>query len=213
MKPELLLIGGGGHCKSVIDIIEQENSYTIAGIIDEAKLIGQKVLGYDIIGCDENLIELFNQFKYALVTVGQIKSPEIRIKLFSQLHSIGYVVPAIVSPRAYVSRHATIGKGTVIMHNAMVNANAIIGDNCIINTKAIVEHDTTIENHCHLSTGATLNGNVSVDVGSFIGSGSVIKEGVAIGKECLVGMGLTVRHNLSDHTRFTGQDIYKKDSK
>lgn len=204
MKPQLLLIGGGGHCKSVIDIIEQENSYTIAGIIDEAKLIGQKVLGYDIIGCDEHLIALFNQFKYALVTVGQIKSPETRIKLFSQLQTIGYEAPTIISPRAYISMHATIGKGTVIMHDALINANAIIGDNCIINTKATVEHDTTLENHCHLSTGAILNGNVSVGVGSFIGSGTVIKESIVLGKDCLVGMGLTVRHNLSDHTRFTG---------
>jgi sugar O-acyltransferase (sialic acid O-acetyltransferase NeuD family) len=189
MKPQILLIGGGGHCKSVIDIIEQATHYDIAGIIDQKEYIGQKILGYEIIGCDDDLEKLFTQFKYAMVTVGQIKSPDLRIKLFNQLQSIGYETPPIISPRAYVSKHASIGKGTVIMHDALVNANAKVGENCIINTKALIEHDSIIEDHCHISTGAIVNGGTIINQKTFFGSNAVSKEYTAIEKESFIKAG------------------------
>ena len=193
MKPQLLLVGGGGHCKSVIDVIEQENQYIIAGIIDQKEFLGQKVLGYEIIGCDDNLSELFQKIKYAFVTVGQIKSPELRIRLFTQLNTIGFEIPSILSPRAYVSKYATIGRGTIVMHDALINANAKIGDNCIINTKALVEHDAIIADHCHISTGAILNGGVVVKQRSFFGSGAVSKEYITIAENSFIKAGCVVK--------------------
>ncbi len=189
MKPQILLIGGGGHCKSVIDIIEQATHYTIAGIIDQKEYLGQKILGYEIIGCDDDLEKLFTQFKYAMVTVGQIKSPDLRIKLFNQLQSIGYEIPPIISPRAYVSKHASIGKGTVIMHDALVNANAKVGENCIINTKALIEHDSIIEDHCHISTGAIINGGTLIHQGTFFGSNAISKEAIVIHERSFIKAG------------------------
>lgn len=189
MKPKLLLIGGGGHCRSAIDVIEQENRYSIAGIIDKKELIGQKIFGYEIIGSDDNLNDLFHSFKYAIVTVGQIKSPNIRIKLFNHLKSIGFTIPFIVSPRAYVSKHAFIGEGSIIMHNALINANATIGDNCIINTKALIEHDCIIEDHCHISTGAIVNGETVIKRGTFFGSNAVSKEVTLIKERSFIKAG------------------------
>lgn len=189
MKPKILLIGGGGHCKSVIDIIEQNGIYDIGGIIDQETLVGQKVLGYEIIGCDHDLTELFQRFHYAIVTTGQIKSPDLRIKLFSHLHAIGFITPSIISPRAYVSKHATIGEGTIVMHDALINAKAIVGKNCIINTKALIEHDTTIGDHCHISTGAILNGGTIVADETFIGSNAVSKEYTNIEKRSFIKAG------------------------
>lgn len=176
MKPKILLIGGGGHCRSVIDVIEMEGSFTIAGIIDQKELLGQKVLGYDIIGCDDDLEALFARFKYAIITVGQIQSPDVRIKLFNRLTSIGFKMPLIISPMAYVSKHATVENGTIVMHNALINANASVGKNCIINTKALIEHDSIIGDHCHISTGAILNGGTVTAQGTFFGSNAVSKE-------------------------------------
>ncbi|MCK4441190.1 MAG: acetyltransferase, partial [Sulfurovaceae bacterium] len=150
MKKEILLIGGGGHCKSVIDVIEQENKYTIAGIIDKKELLGQEVLGYKVIGCDDDLEKLFQKYKYALVTVGQIKSNSLRVKIFNVLKKIGYKLPVIISSLAYVSKHSKIEEGTVVLHHALVNANVNIGINCIINTKALIEHDAVIKEHCHI---------------------------------------------------------------
>lgn len=189
MKPQILLIGGGGHCKSVIDIIEQATHYDIAGIIDQKEYIGQKILGYEIIGCDDDLEKLFAQFKYAMVTVGQIKSPDLRIKLFNQLQSIGYEIPPVISSRAYVSKHASIGEGTVIMHDALVNANAKVGKNCIINTKALIEHDSIIEDHCHISTGAIINGGTLIHQGTFFGSNAISKEAIAIHERSFIKAG------------------------
>jgi len=181
-KPKILLIGGGGHCKSVIDIIEQEDRYTIAGIIDKKELIGTKVLDYTIIGCDDDLEQLFLQYKYAIVTIGHIKTNQLRIKLFNTLQNIGYTIPTIISPLAYISKYAFIDKGTVIHHQALINANAKIGKNCIINSKALIEHDVVIEDNCHISTGAIINGGVVVSENIFVGSNATTKEYITINK-------------------------------
>jgi len=173
---EILLIGGGGHCKSVIDVIEQEGKYKIAGIIDKKELMGQEVLGYNVIGCDDDLKKLFTKYKYALVTVGQIKSNHLRIKLFTLLKEIGYELPVVISPLAYVSKHAKIEEGTVVFHHALVNAGAKVGINCIVNSKALIEHDATIEDHCHISTATVINGGVVVKENTFVGSNTTSKE-------------------------------------
>ncbi|WP_067177476.1 NeuD/PglB/VioB family sugar acetyltransferase [Sulfurospirillum sp. UCH001] len=176
MKKKILLIGGGGHCKSVIDVIEQENRFEIAGIIDKKELIGHDVLGYKIVGSDEDLNHLRQHYHYAFITVGQINSPEIRIELFEMLKCLGYELPVVISPLAYVSKHGHISEGSIVMHHALVNASAHIGKNCIINTKALVEHDAIIEDHCHISTGAILNGGAHVKAGTFYGSNVTCKE-------------------------------------
>jgi sugar O-acyltransferase (sialic acid O-acetyltransferase NeuD family) len=172
----VLLLGGGGHCKSVIDVIEQERKYSIAGIIDKKELIGTSVLGYEVIGCDDDLQELFKKFQHAVITVGHVKSNAIRVKLFTLLKEIGYALPVVVSPLAYVSKRASVDEGTVIMHHALLNACAKVGKNCIINTKALCEHDCVIENHTHVSTGAIVNGGAIVKANSFVGSSSVVVE-------------------------------------
>ena len=188
----IILIGGGGHCKSVIDVIEQEGRFEIAGIIDKPELLGSDVLGYSVIGSDYDLDNLVKKYQYALITVGQIKTPELRIKLFNLAIKAGFVLPNIISPNAYVSRHSSIGNGTVVMHNAIINPSASIGDNCIINSKALIEHDCLISKHCHISTNATINGGVTVESGCFIGSGAITKESITIGKNSFIKAGSLV---------------------
>jgi len=176
MMEKILLIGGGGHCKSVIDVIEQENKFTISGIIDKKELLGTKVLNYDVIGSDDDLYRLFNDYKYAFITIGQLESNLARIKLFNKLKEIGFILPIIKSPLSYVSQHSIIDEGTIIMHHAVVNADVKIGKNCIINTKALIEHDSIIENNCHISTASVLNGGVRIEENTFFGSNATSKE-------------------------------------
>jgi sugar O-acyltransferase (sialic acid O-acetyltransferase NeuD family) len=190
---DIVLIGGGGHCKAVIDVIEQENRFNIIGIIDKPELFGKNVLGYPIIGNDSELNDLVKQCKNALITIGQIRISLPRIRLFDTALKLGFTLPSVVSPRAYVSQYASIGKGSVIMHDVIVNANAKIGNNCIINTKSIVEHDSNIGNHCHISTGAVINGDVVVGNGSFIGSGAVTKEGVRLNNNFFAKAGSVIK--------------------
>lgn len=85
MKEKIVLIGGGGHCHSVIDVIEQENKYEIMGIVDTKENIGKKVLDYEIIACDDDLKTIFQTCKNALITVGQIESNKIRVKIYNNL--------------------------------------------------------------------------------------------------------------------------------
>ena len=179
-KEKIVLIGGGGHCRSVIDVLELEDKYEIAGIIDKKELLGQDVLGYKVIGCDDDLEKLFKKYKNAVVTVGQIQSNALRVKLFNKLKNIGYKLPTIISPLAYISKHSTVGDGTIVMHQALINSNVTIGENCIINSKALIEHDCLVEDSCHISTASVLNGGVIVKEGAFFGSNATSKEGVKL---------------------------------
>jgi len=180
MKEKIVLIGGGGHCRSVIDVIELTDKYEIIGIIDTKENIGKKVLDYTNIGCDDDLETIFETCQNAIITVGHIKSNDLRLKLFKKVKQIGFNLPVIISPIAYVSKHSFIDKGTIIMHHALINANVKIGKNCIINSKALVEHDVIIEDNCHISTASVLNGGVVVKENSFFGSNSVSKEYIEI---------------------------------
>lgn len=179
-KPGLLLIGGGGHCHSVIDVIEQEGRYQIVGIVDNAENLGKQVLGYPAIATDEQLPELYGKCQHAIVTVGQIKTNALRVRLYQQLKKIGYQLPVIVSPLAYVSKHAQVGEGTVVMHHALVNANAIVGRNCIINSKSLIEHDAHIHDHCHIATASVINGGVVVEANTFVGSNATSVQGCTL---------------------------------
>jgi len=189
---KIVLIGGGGHCKSVLDVIEQEGRFEIAGIVDKPEFLGSNVSGYPIIGSDSDLGDLSKKYQYALITVGQIKSSSLRIKLFNKAIEAGFIMPNIISPSAYVSKHAIIGKGTVVMHNALINSNATIGDNCIINSKALIEHDCLISEHCHISTSTTINGGVTVKPRCFIGSGAITKESITISENSFIKAGSLV---------------------
>ena len=180
MKEKIILIGGGGHCHSVIDVIEQEDKYEIIGIVDKKELIGNDILGYKIIGSDDDLETIFKTCKNAIITVGQIESNTVRVKLFNKLKEIGFTLPIIISPLAYVSKHSFIDEGTIIMHQSLVNANVKIGKNCIINTKALIEHDVTIEDNCHISTASVLNGAVLVKANTFFGSNATSKQCIEI---------------------------------
>lgn len=196
MKPNIILVGGGGHCKSCIDVIEQEGRFDIAGIIDLPEKLYQKTLGYPVIGVDDDLPQIASEYDYFLITLGQIKSPDKRIALFDKIKSLGGTFPVIISPLAYVSSYATVEEGAIVMHKALVNAGAAIGKNCIVNTKALIEHDALVRDHCHIATNAVINGGCTVGEGSFMGSMSMVRECVIIGGRHVVGGGVCVMQDL-----------------
>jgi len=198
----IILIGGGGHCRSCIDVIEQEGRFTIAGIVERKSGPTEKVLGYPVIGCDDDLFQLRQKYENALVTIGQIYTAEPRVKLFLILKELKFKIPLIASPHAYVSNHAQIGEGTIVMHHTLVNAGAKIGMNCILNSKALVEHGAVVENNCHLATGSIINGEVSIGSGAFVGSGSVIRERIQIGKNSVIAARSIVIEDLPDSSFF-----------
>lgn len=201
MQEPIILIGAGGHAKACIDVIEQEGRFSIIGLVGQEHEVDSKILGYSVIGTDSDLPALFSKSKNAIVTIGQIKDPQPRMRLFESLNQNGFTLPNIISPIAYVSSHATIGVGTIVMHGAIVNAGANVERNCIINSKALIEHDVVINDHCHISTGVILNGAVHIGARTFIGSGSEIHQCVNIGEQCIIGMGQQVFADCETETR------------
>lgn len=186
---KIFLIGAGGHCHSCIDVIEQGKIFKIEGIFDVNENVGKKIFDYDIIGTDDEIIKYIKSDNYFLITVGQIKNIEPRIRIYKLLKSLNAQIATVVSPRAHVSLRAKIGEGTIVLHDALVNAGATVGVNCIINTKSLIEHDAIIEDHCHISTATIINGNCIVETQSFVGSNAVLKEGVIVKKGTLIPAG------------------------
>ena len=203
----LILVGGGGHCKSVIDVAEN-SGWTILGILDLVENVGKKVLGYTVIGTDD-LIPEFVHEAYFLVTVGQIKKIELRIKLHEKILSAGGKLATVIASDAHVSKHSDVDKGTVIMHKAVVNTGTKIGMGCIINTLANIEHDTIIGNYCHISTGAMVNGDCCIGHETFIGSGAVVSNGVSIAGQCIVAGASFVRKSIVRSGMYAGNPAVK----
>jgi sugar O-acyltransferase (sialic acid O-acetyltransferase NeuD family) len=198
----LILIGGGGHCKSVIDVIEKEGKYSIIGILDVKELIGTNVSGYKVIGTDDDIEIMLNRGCEFLITVGQIKSPSIRIKIYQKLKVLNATLANVYSPTAQVSEYSKIGFGSVIMHQAIVNAGTYIGSNCIINTKALIEHDCKLGDNCHISTGAIINGDCIIHNECFIGSNSVISNGINVAAGSIIGAGSVIINNITEEKSY-----------
>jgi len=193
---ELILIGGGGHCRSCIDVIEAEGKYKIAGIVDRPGGNSNPVLGYKVLGDDDDLDELFKKYPFALITVGQIKNSDLRVQLYMKTQKIGFELPTVISPRAYVSSYASLGAGTIVMHDALVNAGTKVGSNCILNTKSLVEHDAIVEDHCHVSTGSIVNGGAIVRSRTFVGSNAMLRENIEIGGKNIIQGGAVVLQTI-----------------
>jgi sugar O-acyltransferase (sialic acid O-acetyltransferase NeuD family) len=206
-KKPLILIGGGGHCKSCIDVIEATGAWEIKGILDQSFRKGPLVLDYPVIGTDEEIDKLIALDNYFLVTVGQIKSAAIRKKIFSTLKLKNAKIATIISPKATVSKFAVVGAGTIIHHNCLVNAGAHIGENNIINTASIIEHDAQVGSNNHISTGAILNGNVNLGDDCFIGSGTVIINGISIADNVVIGAGSLVIKNIEESGTYAGVPV------
>ena len=191
----ILLVGAGGHARACIDVIEQEGRFVVKGLVGFPKEVGSAILNSSVLGTEEDLSTLLGHCSNAIIAVGQIKTPDPRIRLFNLLQQSNCVLPTIVSPQAYVSPHANLEAGTIVMHGAVINAGAVVGKNCIINSQSLIEHDVIIADHCHIATAATINGEVSIGTGTFIGSNSSVKQGVSIGGRCVIGMGQQVLAN------------------
>lgn len=161
-KRNIYLVGGGGHCVSCIDVIESTNAFEIKGIFDTQENVGQNVLGYPIVGTDVDIEKYISEENLFLITLGQIRSAQAREKIANQIGLLKGQFATVVSSRAYVSRHAKIGYGTIVMHDARV------------------------KDFCHVLTGAIINGTATIEAGTFVGSGAVVKHSVNVPEKSLI---------------------------
>ena len=192
---DLILVGGGGHCKSVMDVAESAG-FHILGVLDRPEFVGKDVLDYRVVGTDEDIPKYVSKAEF-IITIGFIKNPNVRIRLFNQIKSDGGKLATIVASTAYVSKYAQLGEGTVVMHKAFVNADCKIGSNAIINTLANIEHDCVVGDNAHISTGVMVNGGCNIGRNVFIGSHSVVANCVSVCDNVIVGAGSFVRKSIT----------------
>lgn len=202
MTKPLILVGGGGHCKSVIDVAESTRR-EILGILDLPELLGTDILGYRVIGSDADVARYADKAEF-VVTLGFIKNPNLRISLHENIVNNGGKLATVIASTAQVSRYAEIGEGTVILHNACVNAGVKIGKGAIINTAANIEHDVEVGDYSHISTGTMINGCCKIGKGTFIGSGAVVANGICISNNCVIGAGSVVITDITDSGTYIG---------
>lgn len=193
MKKKILIIGAGGHSKSCIDIIQNNNKYEIYGVIGLNNEVGKKVLGIPVIGIDKDLFDLRNIVDHAFIAIGQINNSEKRIKIYEHLKKLNFILPTFYSSNSYVSPFTEIMEGSIIMHHCVINAGVKIGRCVIVNNMSLIDHDSSIGNFTHVSTNVVLNGNVTVGDRTFIGSKTVTANNIVIENDKFIKMGSVLK--------------------
>ncbi len=202
---KIILLGFGGHCKSIIDSIESLNEYSIVGVLDVKEKYGQRYRDYEVIGDDDMLQQLYIcGVTHAFVSVGYLGENTVRERLFSKVKKMGFTVPTIIDKTAILADDSIIGEGTFIGKGAIINSNVKIGEMAIINTGAIIEHDCIIGDYAHISVGSVLCGAVKVGKSAFVGARTVVKQGLTIGEKVLIGMGSSVISDVDDNVKIYG---------
>lgn len=199
----ILLVGGGGHCRSVLDSLLRWGEYDEIGIID--RVPKAQVFGVPVIGTDGDLPRLFAQgWHDAVITLGSIGAPVRRRALYQVLKEIGFRLPAVTDPSALIGTASDIGEGVFIGKRAVINSGTRVGRCAIINTGAILEHDCAIGDFAHIAPGCTLCGETVVGENTHIGAGSVVRQQVCIGSNSLIGVGSVVAAPIGDHIKAFG---------
>jgi sugar O-acyltransferase (sialic acid O-acetyltransferase NeuD family) len=194
---KIVLVGAGGHALSVIDSIQSNGEYEIVGITDFKYVVGEKVLGYEILGDDSILRSVFESgVKYAFITVGSIGNTSLREKLYSMLKSEGFILPAIIDISSNIGSDVSLGEGIYVGKNTVVNAKSTLGDMAIINTGALIEHSCCVNEFTHIGPGAVICGDVKIGAFTHVGANSTIIQGVNIGDHSLIGAGSIVVHDV-----------------
>ncbi len=201
MDNDVVILGFGGHAKSIVDSIMQEGKYNIVGYTDN----NDCHCAFSYLGTDERLATVYhNGVHKAVLGVGFLGNSLIRDRIVDIAKKIGFEFPIVVDPSAIIAKDVAIGEGCFIGKKAVINAGSIIGDFCIINTGSIIEHENRIGDYSHVSVGAILCGNVTIGNHSFIGAGTTVVQGQNIGSNCIIGANSTVISNIEDNVKIYG---------
>ncbi|MCI8931313.1 MAG: acetyltransferase [Lachnospiraceae bacterium] len=206
MIRKLLLVGGGGHCRSVISALRAgDMEYEKIGIVDRREKAGQEIGGIAIVGEDDDLEQLYSQgYTDAFITLGSVGNPQKRKQLFRKIKEIGFHVPNIIDRSCVISDDARLGEGIFAGKGSVINSGAIVADGCIINTSATIEHDCEIDAFVHMATGSVLCGEVRIGADTHIGANATVIQGICIGKNVIIGAGSVIIRNVEDGVTIIG---------
>ncbi|MDP8263022.1 MAG: acetyltransferase [Candidatus Ancaeobacter aquaticus] len=206
-QEKIIIVGGGGHAKVLIELIKAQAIYEIAGVIDPQKEVGSEVCGVNVLGGDDIVSDQYVKgIKNACVAVGTVRNNDHkRSDLFENLKKQGFLMPALIHPSSHVSQSAHIAEGVQIMTGVIVQSDSFISENCIVNTGAIIEHDCIVKKDTHIAPGATICGGCEVGKGSFIGAGAIVIQSIRVGKNSLIGAGAVVAKDVPDNFVIKGE--------
>jgi sugar O-acyltransferase (sialic acid O-acetyltransferase NeuD family) len=205
-RDEIVLLGGGGHAKVLIDLINTSGQFRISGILDTQLEVGTKVLNVPVLGDDDLLSVLYsNGIRNVCISIGSVKDNARRRILFDKVKQMGFLVPYLLHPQAIiVSKNVHFSEGVQIMAGVNVQTDSLFKENTIINTGAIIEHDCNIGSHVHICPGAIISGGCTVGDGTFIGAGATIIHEIDIGKCVTVAAGAVVVKDVPDRLMVKG---------
>ncbi len=197
IKRRLLLVGGGGHCRSVLDSVSMSGAYEDIAVIDQAEHVGKKIGCATVIGTDKELPSLRQRgYTDAFVSIGSIGNTLTRVRLTKSLKELGFEIPAIIDPSSHVSSFCKVEEGVYIGKASNINCNCYIGAGSIINTAATVEHECRIGQFVHIAPGAVVCGGTFIGDNSHIGAHATIIQGIHIGEDVMVGAGCVVIRDI-----------------
>lgn len=186
-------LGAGGHARMVMEIVELLGHRTAGLVTHPDRASGVADMGTPRLGADEDLPTLFAQgYQYAFVGVGTVKASGHRERLDGVLRAVGFSVPSLIHPSAFVSNGADIADGTQVLPRAIVNTGAKVGRGTIVNSGAVVEHDCVVGAFSHIGPGAVLCASVQVGARAHVGAGATVRQGIAVGDDATVGAGAVV---------------------
>jgi UDP-perosamine 4-acetyltransferase len=211
MAEEVIVIGGGGHARVLLDILRVDDvkllGYTDLQPVSRSKsMAALKWLGPDdvILGYSSQQVGLVNG-------IGSLPGNLLRNRIFVQFREEGYRFRSVVHSSAVIAKDVVLGDGVQVMAGAVIQPGTVIGDGVIVNTRASIDHDCRIEAHCHIAPGAVLCGGVHLSAGVHIGSGATLIQGMTIGQQVVVGAGAVVTRPVSDYcTVFPARSIVKR---
>jgi len=202
---KIIIMGGGGHAKVLIDLIRAAHSYEIIGIIDKKIPKGKKVCGIPVLGDDTELESVLKKgISNICIGVGTVTNNDIRKKLYTEARNKGFSIPSLIHPQTIIAADTHLEDGTQIMAGAIIQTHTRIAENSIINTGARIDHDCAIGSHVHIAPGTILSGTITVGDGAFIGTGAVVIQSISIGEKALIGAGAVVVHDVAKNTRVRG---------
>lgn len=207
----IIIYGGGGHGKSIIDLLRLLKEYRIIGILDDGMAAGENMMGVPILGGGEKLAELHAQgVRLAVNAVGGIGDVSTRVKVFEKISAAGFACPAIIHPTAFIEPSATLSPGVQVFPHAYVGSETSVGFGSIVNTGAIVSHDCILGDYTNIAPGAILAGSVTIGSGSLIGMGVTVNLNVTIGESSLVGNSATVKADVPANTIVRAGSVWPK---
>lgn len=196
----IVLFGGGNHVQYCIDIIEKEGKYSIIGIIDSIKTIGEILFGYPVIGKQEDILTLTKEYQidHGIITVGDNWTRKCIYDAITSLIPDFSFVNAI-HPSVIIGNAVKIGKGVIAMAGVIVNPGSTVGNFTFFATGAQIEHDCEIDDFASISAGSIMGGHVKIGKYSAITLGVVIVDRITIGENTVVGSGSLVVKSLPNH--------------